>query len=162
MRQEIVAVVGGNYYHNVQVPLEIAGRPVIWFERDQDGYLLLSLNMVTVSEQPRLRVEKNVWSRIGTPVDLECPPSGKKLRVRYENGDVLSLEFHTLQSAIDFRDLYGVGFGWQDLAFPLATLDINMEVAGRNLRLTPVQTNVGGVALQAVWMREAAVGLAIG
>jgi hypothetical protein len=162
MRQEIVAVVGGNYYHNVHVPLQVTGRPVISFERDPDGYLLLNLNMLTVSEQPRLRVESNVWSRIGTPVDLECPPSGRKLRVRYENGDALSLDFHTLESAVDFRNSYGVDFGWQDLAFPLATLAINMEIAGRNLRLTPAQTNVGGTVLQGVWMRGGAVGLAIG
>src|SRR5262249_37139474 len=134
---------------------------VVSFERDPDGYLLLNLNMPTVTEEPRLRVERNIWSKIGTPLDLECPPSGRRLRVAYRNGDSLSLDFRNLETAAEFRQRYAIDPGWQDLIFPVSALEINMNVAGRNLQLSPAETNLGAGIVRGAWMRGASIGIQI-
>jgi hypothetical protein len=122
----------------------------------------LSLNFPSIAdEEGRIRIEKNVWSRIGDPIDLECPPSGRKLRVSYKNGDEISLEFKNLDSGDGFQALYGTKLLWQDLPIPVALLEINLKIAGRNLCLSPHGTNLQAGSLKGVWMRNSAGGLAI-
>ncbi len=49
MRQQVLGVVGGNFYFEVPTILQIEDQPVIWWRRDDEGFLLLNLQMLTAS-----------------------------------------------------------------------------------------------------------------
>jgi hypothetical protein len=44
MRRDLVTVAGSVYYCETPVVLAARGQPLIWFTRDTDGYMLLSLD----------------------------------------------------------------------------------------------------------------------
>ncbi|MDP9457654.1 MAG: HNH endonuclease, partial [Actinomycetota bacterium] len=49
----LLAVVGGNFYYDTPIIFQYQGEPSIWFNRDEDGYLLLNVRMLSTSGQPR-------------------------------------------------------------------------------------------------------------
>ncbi|PLS85964.1 MAG: hypothetical protein CYG60_09755 [Actinobacteria bacterium] len=53
MRHSLLAVVGGNFYYDTPIIFQYQGEPSIWFNRDEDGYLLLNVRMLSTSGQPR-------------------------------------------------------------------------------------------------------------
>lgn len=106
MRHDLLAVVGGNFYYETPPIFQFRGEPSIWFNCDEAGYLLLNLRMLTISNQPRARIEDNFWLPLGYPDDLECPPSEKLLRMTYANGDKLMIEFFELESIADAKKRY--------------------------------------------------------
>jgi len=53
MRQQILAVVGGNFYYEVPTIIQIAGHPVIWWNRGEDSLMLLNVRMLSTSSEPR-------------------------------------------------------------------------------------------------------------
>ena len=99
MRHSLLAVVGGNFYYETPIIFQFKGNPVIWFNRDEEGYFLLNANMLSTSKEPRTVVQENFWLSSGNPDDLESPPSGKRLHVECSNGDMLKVEFCELESA---------------------------------------------------------------
>jgi hypothetical protein len=71
-----LVVVGGNLFYECYTILSLGDGPVIWLTRDEDGYLSLSVRMLTTSGQPRLELLENFWVLHGKPEkDFECPPS---------------------------------------------------------------------------------------
>lgn len=107
MRRDILAVVGGNFYYKTPIIFKFRNEPIIWFNRDEDGYLLLNLRMLTTTKQPRAYIEDNFWISKGNPTDLQSPPSGKLLRIDYENGDHFQVEFIEAHSISDLKKRYG-------------------------------------------------------
>lgn len=87
MRRDLLAIVGGNYYYETPVILRFHGENAIWFNRDEDGYHLLNVRMLTTSSEERTRLEDNFWVSRGKPDRLVSPPHGRLLEVRYGNGD---------------------------------------------------------------------------
>ncbi len=59
MRQKILGVIGGIFYYETQVLVQVGTVRTIWFERDMNGYLLLNVRMPTTSGSERARVENN-------------------------------------------------------------------------------------------------------
>ena len=47
--------------------------------------------MMSKETTDRARIEDNFWYARGDPVDMECPPSGKLIKVTYANGDRLRI-----------------------------------------------------------------------
>lgn len=78
MRNRLLAVVGGNFYYETPVLFAYKQRPVIWFERDENNYLLLNLRMLATGNEPRAYIRNNEWFNVGGEEDMECPPSAKK------------------------------------------------------------------------------------
>ena len=51
-------------------------------------------------------MEDNFWIETGSPVDLECPPSGTTVRASYGNGDQIAVRFREVASPDDFVERY--------------------------------------------------------
>jgi hypothetical protein len=71
MRNRLLAVVGRNFYYETPVIFEFKGQPIIWFERDENDYLLLNLYMLSTTEEPRAYIKNNEWFNVGGEEDIE-------------------------------------------------------------------------------------------
>jgi len=87
LRRDLLAVVGGSFYLKLDVILQIGTRPCIWFSRNEEGEAMLNFWMPASSGLTRARVLENTWLVPPTAADVECPPSGRLLHVRYPEGD---------------------------------------------------------------------------
>ena len=145
MRRQLLAVVGGNFYLDTPVIVQFKTEPAIWFNRDEEEYLLINFRMLTTSGQPRVRLEDNYWMPRGDPHDLACPPNGKRLRVSYANGDYLGIEFFELNSADKFRDRYPDGGRWAgEVPFPVTGVELTQRVGGTEIEFGPRETTMPG------------------
>ncbi|HXR59980.1 MAG TPA: hypothetical protein VN732_01510 [Solirubrobacterales bacterium] len=104
MREDLVAVVGGNFYVRTPVAVRVRDIPVVWFNRDEEGRLLVNLQALTISEQPRMAMIDNFWLTEGSDErEIVCPPSGRLVSAKYPNGDALKIEFREVVSEEDFE-----------------------------------------------------------
>ena len=185
MRQEVLAVVGGNFYFETPIILQIQERPVVWWNRDQDGFMLLNVEMLTASGQPRARIEDNDWITAGAEADIECPPSGRRLRIDYPNGDQLCVEFDTIDSEENLKARYADLFpelpplppappGFErpqmpdlskvpdEVTFPVTMAEVTMDIADTPLRLGPRRTELMGASqMMGCWSIRSRVGISI-
>lgn len=131
------------------------------FTRDPDGYALVNLGMLSTSPAPRAHMEENFWTVIGDPADVDCPPSGRILDVRYPNEDRLRIEFRELPNVEAAHSRYSDGHvGDWGVDFPLTAVEIQMNVGGTDVRFGPRHTSLpGGDVMQNCFMRGGAVGL---
>ncbi len=140
-RNKLLAVVGGNYYYETPRVLVIDGYEVVSLTRDEDGYLILNVQMLSLSTEVRARLVENCWENIGNPVDLISPPGGKDLRICYANGDSLAIHFYVVKDGAEFQNRFGIlPFGV--LEFPLTIAEVNCEIGSTDIRLTPTGTSV--------------------
>jgi hypothetical protein len=162
MRNDLLAVVGGNFFHETPVIFRFHGQPVIFFNRDEDGYLLLNVAMLTTSSEPRAVIQDNYWLNWGSPDDLDCPPSGKLLHVKYSNGDMVRIEFRELMAmetaAARYPDARPDGWG---IDFPITAVEVHMRVGGTNINFGPRETSFGGIIMSNNFMSKCGAGIAI-
>jgi hypothetical protein len=143
LRNELLAMVGGNLYHETLTLLTLDGSDVIWFNRDEQGHLLLNVRMRSLAQEARVKIEDNFWTSIGEPVDLKSPPSGKQLSIEYQNGDGLSVEFKEIKSAevafekYQFDDLCEPNL----VRYPVTIVEIKLKIGGTNINLNPQNTS---------------------
>jgi hypothetical protein len=144
MRDDILAVIGGGFYYETPNMVVFRDTPLIWFNRDDRRRLTLNLRVPTTSGQPRLSMADNDWIIRGEPLDVDSPPNGSRLRVRYDNGDDVSIRFRewTDASALDAVYPRALALGPR-LRFPLVTAEISLEVGGTNISFTPNGTKLG-------------------
>lgn len=162
MRRGLLAVVGGNFYLETPTILEFRGSPVIWFNHDDNGYLLLNLRMLTTSDEPRAHIEDNCWLALGTPADVQCPPHGRLLHLRYPNGDELKVEFFDLQYEDFGRRYPGAHPQEWGLAFPITAVEIQGKVGGTNIEFGPRDTALGGLYFKDCFFRGNPIALSVG
>jgi hypothetical protein len=149
MRRDILAIVGGNFYYQTPVILQIRDNPIIWFNRDEESYLLVNILMLTTSGEPRMVIKDNFWLTLGNPTDLKCPPSGKLLSVSYPNGDSLKVEFFDIQNQSDLTKRYPRTAPQQwGIPFPVTGVEIHNNVVGTKLNFGPKSTIAGILHLQ--------------
>jgi hypothetical protein len=161
MRQEVLAVVGGNFYLETPIIVQLRDQPVVWWKRDEDGFLRLNVHMLTASGQPRALIEDNDWITEGTEADIECPPSGKHLKISYPNGDLLRVEFRNIETVPDFEARYATQTSF-DPTFPLTAVEVEMEVADTPFSFNARQTQLGGVTMANCWSKNCQVGIQLG
>lgn len=163
MRREIVAIVGGNYYHETPHMVVVHGEPVVWFDRDESGYLLLNVRMWTISGEPRTQLISNDWEIAGGPTEVESPPNGSYLRVRYSNGDDVQVRFREWRSPEDLQARHPVILRFGDaIAFPLVTAEVQMAVGGTDVYFDAREGHVGGMTMVGNVMSRCDSGLVIG
>lgn len=147
MRRDLLAVVGGNFFHNPRVIFQIGDIPCIWFNRDEAGYLLLNFRMPTTSGQPRIQIDDNFWSASPEVGDLVCPPTGKFLEVKYSNGDRFQARFFIVDSLASLDERYPphAPRAWYgELQFPLTVVELWETAADTNIEFGPRFTRIGG------------------
>ncbi|MFP8885032.1 hypothetical protein [Streptomyces mangrovi] len=138
MRRKLLVVVAGNYHYETYSILEIGGVKCIWFDRDEEGYLLLNFRMPTLSGKPRARVEQNVWTVSPKVEEVVCPPSGRLIDVKYGNGDRFRAEFFDLSNSGDLVRRYPDGRPWCSyIEYPVTVVEVYEKVAGTGISLTP-------------------------
>lgn len=148
MREDVLAVVGGNFYYETPNMVVFRDEPMVWFERDDQRRLLLNLRVLTVSGEPRTRLLNNDWIIRGKPTEVDSPPNGSRLRVRYANGDDLSVRFREWLTAEALGNVYPRALAIGDeLAFPLVTAEVALAVGGTNVKFGPTATQAGGFSM---------------
>jgi hypothetical protein len=163
MRRHVLAVIGGGFYYETPVIVQLNDDPVIWFRRDEQGYLLLSIRMMSISREPRVRMEDNWWLSAGDPEDLESPPSGRILRVLYGNGDYLRVEFLDAPSFEELKSRYPrVPQDVTSLEFPLTVVEVHCRAGGTEIEFGPTEARfTGGKVVKGAWVRNCGVGVCI-
>ncbi|WP_045459841.1 hypothetical protein [Vibrio hyugaensis] len=146
LRKDLLAVVGGNFYYETPKIITIDNIDLVSLVRDEDGYLRLNVNMLSLESEERIIIEDNSWENIGSPIDLRSPPQGKKLEVSYPNGDYLYLRFIELKSEEQAIKKYGHDV-FSDLNFPLTAVEVNMKIAGTRIELSPKSSQIGGLQM---------------
>ena len=146
LRKDLLAVVGGNFYYETPKIITIDNIDLVSLVRDEDGYLRLNINMLSLDPEERIIIEDNSWENIGTPVDLRSPPQGKELEVSYSNGDYLYLRFIELKSKEQAIKKYGHDI-FSNLVFPLTAVEVNMTIAGTRIELTPQNSQIDGLQM---------------
>jgi hypothetical protein len=107
MRNDLLAHVGGNFYYGTPVILRLGSTKNIWFERDENNDVLLNIKMPTLSGEPRARIENNVWTVLPRlAAEVICPPNGRLIDVKYNNGDWFRVEYQIMATEGDFFKNY--------------------------------------------------------
>lgn len=144
LRNNLLAVVGGNFFYETPNILTLRDEPAIWLSRDESGYLMVNLRMLTTSGEPRLRLEENFWTLKGKPTDFECPPSGRLIQATYPNGDEVRIEFFPLGDFDAARKRYpSAAFEEWQVEFPITAVEVTMEVGGTDISFGPKHTTFG-------------------
>lgn len=143
LRRKLLAVVGGNFFYETLRIINIDGTDVISLIRDGDGYLRLSIKMMSREPEERIIIDKNSWENIGTPLDLRSPPQGKELEVKYSNGDYLYVKFIELDNLREAVNRYKSNI-FNGIEFPITAVEVNMTIANTNIELTPTHSHVSG------------------
>ncbi len=163
MRNRLLAVIGGNFYYETPIIFQFRGQPAIWFNRDNDGYLLLNVRMLSILKEPRTIIEDNFWLSSGNPEDLVSPPSGKLLSVKYANGDSLKIEFIEFKSAAEAKKRYpeAAPESWGVL-FPITAVEVYEKVGGTAFEFGPKETTLPGQnIIRNSFFNNCRVGLAV-
>ncbi|WP_318400583.1 HNH endonuclease [Photobacterium leiognathi] len=146
LRKDLLAVVGGNFYYETPRIITIDDIDLVSLVRDEDGYLRLNINMLSLESEERIIIDENSWENVGSPLDLRSPPQGKELEVRYRNGDYLYLRFVELDTFEQAQKRYGTDI-FREIAFPITAVEVNMTISGTRIELTPTMSKLGGLQM---------------
>ena len=145
LRNKILLVLGGSYFYDFNVALQYGGRPIVWFERDENNNLLLNFDMLSTSREKRACMRKNQWYSSGLEEDIVCPPSGRKVQIRYDNGDFISIEFLEKTNSFDlFTKFPRASPDIRNLTYPVTCVVINGAVGGTEVRFSPEELVIPG------------------
>jgi hypothetical protein len=163
LRRDLLAVVGGCFYYETPRIIVVDGHELVSLKRDSDGYLRLSINMLSQASEERLIITENSWENIGVPIDLRSPPQGKELEVRYSNGDYLYLRFIELNSIDEACTRYkSKNFNSKkEIGFPITAVEINMTIGGTNIALSPESTTFAGTVVKGGLILRCGTGISI-
>ena len=107
IREKLLVVVGGNFFYDTPIAVQVNDTRVVWFNRDESGCLLVNVQMLTTSGKPRLVMLDNFWITEGSnESEIICPPSGSLIGATYPNGDKLRVRFIDIPNATVFDQRY--------------------------------------------------------
>lgn len=135
-RKKILAVVGRSFYYETPYPLVIDGYKIVSLSRDENGYLLLNIQMLSLENEDRLVMHQNCWESIGKPKDFECRPSGKKIKANYPNGDMIEIIFSEIKNTQAFKKKFKLE-PQKSYEFPLTVVEIYFEIANTGIKYSP-------------------------
>ncbi|GKW51784.1 hypothetical protein NCCP2140_08370 [Pseudoalteromonas sp. NCCP-2140] len=163
LRNDLLAVVGGNCYYETLKVLQIDGNDVVWFNRDEDGYLRLNVKMLSVLAEERAIIEDNIWTNIGSPSDMNSPPQGKELRIDYVNGDHLFVKFMVMQTAEQAYKKYKNEhlLNSSDVKFPITVVEVNYKIGGTGIEFKPSGTSIQTNSFKGGFISHCGAGMAI-
>ena len=78
---------------------------------------------------------------------MECPPSGRLLKVHYKNGDYLRIEFTSVESAKDFASRYPkvADIGPNGFKYPATVIEIELRLTEADLHINKDVFRMGGM-----------------
>ena len=170
MRHELLTVVGGNFYFETPIAVQIQGTSVVWLRREDRIGLLLNVNMPTTSDRPRMVIVDNwwitrarmrprsnarhmaAWSRPPTQTGIVCGSSfrvsgGRELRPAISDSELRSAELRVA--------------GRVGGRFPITTVEVELNVAGSGISFGPRESRIGGVRITNSWAARCGAGIVI-
>ena len=159
MRKSIVLVSGGMVVQQIYILLRIGGRPVIWFNRDENNYLLLNIDFYDDELGQIFKMEDNFWSIEMPPTDLVCPPKGNFLEMKYGDLYLIRIEFKEIENADTFQKEYKrVVPDDAKTWFPSSIVQLDFIDKKRKISMNSLKTNMSGLMVQDMWVRMAREG----
>lgn len=160
LRNRLLALVGGVFYYETYTVLTVNGTNVIWFSRDEQGYLRLNVRMLSLLAQERAVIEDNIWMNIGAPSDVLSPPHGKELEIKYANGDYLFVKFFEILTEVEAVEKYGnrAPLGGAGIQYPITVVEVNYKIGGTRVELTPGGSTLEGMGVQGGLVMNGGVG----
>lgn len=144
MRNSFFGAVGGTFYYECRKLVVVRGEPIVWFNRNDQGLLMLNVSMLTVSREPRVQIVDNDWISKGSPIDLQSPPSGDKLIAKYSNGDYLAIKFRNLSNTEDMHRAHPQFQGDPAIEFPIVSVSVVMRAGGTPFDFSATETRLPG------------------
>ena len=144
LRNNLLAVVGGNCYYETLKILQIDGHDVVWFNRDEQGYLRLNVKMLSILPRERAVIEDSIWTNIGAPKDINSPPQGKELRIDYDNGDYLFVKFLVMNTPEQAYKKYknSALLNSEYVHFAITVVEVNYGIGGTGIEFKQSGTNI--------------------
>ena len=158
MRNELLMVIGGSFLLETYVAVSHKHGPVIWLSRDDDGYLLLNVAEATINGEPRFSMEENFWTVHGNQEDVECPPSGKAVSVKYPNGDAVSVKFLELKSEEALRKQYPEApDALFEISTPITAVEVTYRLKSTGVDIVPKELTVYGNTIRGEFIKGAKI-----
>ncbi|EKE03473.1 MAG: hypothetical protein ACD_20C00199G0005 [uncultured bacterium] len=162
LRNDLLVVVGGNFYYETPRVFEFKDKSIIWFNRDENGYLLLNLIMLSTSKEERAFIQDNFWMKRGNPSDLESPPSGKILKIQYDNNDFFRVEYYELRNFEDIKKRFpDVSPEYWQVKFPITAVEIHYKVGNTDIEFNPRSTKIGGMFMTNCFLSHCGCGISL-
>lgn len=145
LRRKVLLVAGGNFYFNNSIEIAFDKHPLVWFKIDEQGYKLLNLKLFDINGNVRVHIEDNVWIAKKGVKDIECPPSGKYLKIYLDNNDNIRLKFNEVNNIDDLIKLYpDFDSSYMLDEYPFSTLDVAMKLNDLNVDFQARKTIING------------------
>jgi hypothetical protein len=149
LRNRLLVYAGGNHYLDTYEIFKFRGQPIIWFNRDKDGYLMLNMQPPTGTREQRFVMEDNFWIAHGNQEDLECPPSGRLLCTKYPNGDKFRVEFFECKTTEELQREYPRARPELfEIDVPVTVAEVSYRLAEAGIDFTPRGIKVGGLRMK--------------
>ncbi len=142
MRNNLVAAAGSNLYYNTPTIFQYYEDRVIWFERDKQNHLLLNIDLLPLPSSSRAQMSNNIWQVIDEPIDIKCPPSGKLIHVKYENGNSLKIEFQNIDSASKLQNKYPNVLIPPVIHWPIVLVESSLSVKEATISFSPNEASI--------------------
>ena len=142
MGHNVLFIAGGNYYTGTSILHQHYARPFIWFNRDEHNNLLLSIDIPDANGNSRACLLDNEWIIAGEPYDVESPPNGAYLKIRYRGGDRLEVQFREWRSEEKFAQRHerAQSLFPQDGYLTTAEIFLRSRGPGFDLHMTATKT----------------------
>jgi hypothetical protein len=145
MRKEVLGIAGSFFYGNDTI-LEYNGERLIWFNRDEHEHLLLNIVTPDAKGRKRIALVDNDWFVHGAPFDVESPPNGAYLKIKYRDGDELEIRFREFDSAaallakhpgapVADDGVTGERFSIPSTAYPLTCAEVKAKLQGLSMKM---------------------------
>lgn len=160
MRNNLVARVGGNFYVDTPILVAITGMPLIWFERNKYGELMLNYRL-----RAGAVITNNSWELPPDQLDqVICKPGGRSLDIRHKNGDRFAITFAEHADRESFRRTYpgiiSTAIPLSARRFPVTVVDVTSVSSEGSFQLNSGWTSLpDGRKLQGHWFFGRKVGL---
>ncbi|ABC29181.1 conserved hypothetical protein [Hahella chejuensis KCTC 2396] len=131
MRNELVFVVSNYFVLEPKVFFRYQNKPLIWFERNEDGMFMVNFYAFLRSPDKRFCIDNNVWYLAGCESDVVCPPAGKYLNVEYDNGDKFEIKFKQVSGVDEAISSFGSeGFSEWGINYPVTFVELVVKGPG--------------------------------
>jgi len=164
LRHKILLIAGGNFYLNNSIDVAINGKPAIWFENDEDDYKLLNIELLDKNNNVYFKIRNNVWIITNDVKDIECPPSGKKLGIYFNNGDYIKLEFKELKNEGHISKINSTNFVFVNTitnVLPITILNLEMKLENLKIHFKKDKSLIGNVSLVGYFSSNNFIGLSL-
>lgn len=163
LRNDFLLIAGGNFYfNNLRAEIMLSGHPLIWFEKDENNYKLLNIQLFDKSGNIYFNIKNNIWVVRNNIADVECPPNGRKLSIYFKNRNKISLEFIEIKTSDKLKRVIGENssnFECIISLLPITAIKTTLKLIEFNVDFQSNKTNVGGITITDCLMLRNGVGM---